>query len=117
MTFDRYTGDAIDGIAQLRQSIEDVLTTPLGSRVLRRDYGSNLPLRIDAPLNPETIVDVYADVATALDTQIAGFDLVRVQITTAEAGRFAFRLEADHPALDAAAGGSVDVDVRFGDPA
>lgn len=115
MTFDRTTGVAIDGIDRLRQSIEDVLTTPRGSRVLRRDYGSDLPLRVGAPLNGETVVDVYADAAIALDTQIADFELARIEITAVEPGRFGFRLEADHPALDGVAGRSIDVDAKFGD--
>lgn len=36
----------------IRQSIRDILTTPVGSRVMRRAYGSLLPELIDQPANP-----------------------------------------------------------------
>ena len=48
---DATTGQAIDGEAHLRQSVIDVLSTPLGSRVLRRDYGSTLPGLLGRPVN------------------------------------------------------------------
>lgn len=48
------TGRAIADTAHIRQSIADILMTPLGSRVMRRDYGSLLPELIDQPLNGAT---------------------------------------------------------------
>jgi phage baseplate assembly protein W len=60
------TGKALEGTAHLVQSIADILGTPLGSRVMRRDYGSLLPRLIDQPLTGATRLRVYAAVATAL---------------------------------------------------
>lgn len=60
------TGKAIAGIDHLRQSVRDILSTPLGSRVLRREYGSQLPQLVDAPLNRSTLMDIYAATADAL---------------------------------------------------
>nr|VFK47168.1 MAG: hypothetical protein BECKTC1821D_GA0114238_104214 [Candidatus Kentron sp. TC] len=34
-----FTGKHFSDIAHLRQSITDILTTPIGSRVMRREYG------------------------------------------------------------------------------
>lgn len=51
---DAKTGKHLEGIAHLRQSIRDILTTPVGSRVMRRDYGSRLFALLDRPLNPST---------------------------------------------------------------
>ncbi|NBO96416.1 MAG: phage baseplate protein, partial [Betaproteobacteria bacterium] len=34
------TGQPLAGIDHLRQSIRDILTTRIGTRVMRRDYGS-----------------------------------------------------------------------------
>lgn len=45
------TGQLISGIDHLRQSIADILTTPVGSRIERREYGSLLPFLIDSPMN------------------------------------------------------------------
>lgn len=63
---DAVSGKAIAGVDHLRQSVVDILTTPIGSRVMRRDYGSQLPRLVDAPLNHSTIVDLYAATADAL---------------------------------------------------
>lgn len=60
------TGQAVSGVDHLRQSVADILTTPIGSRVMRRDYGSDLPALIDQPDNAATQVRVYAAAATAL---------------------------------------------------
>jgi len=44
-------GRRISGIEHVRQSIADILTTPIGSVVMKRDYGSLLPELIDHPTN------------------------------------------------------------------
>ncbi len=41
-----------DEVTHIRQSIADILTTPVGSRIKRREYGSLLPDLIDHPANP-----------------------------------------------------------------
>ena len=63
---DRTTGKPLDGLAHLQQSIGDILSTPVGSRVMRRDYGSLVPRLIDQPFNPTTKIRLYAATATAL---------------------------------------------------
>lgn len=60
------SGRALEGEDHLRQSITDILTTPIGSRVMRRDYGSLLPELIDQPFNGATRMKLYGATATAL---------------------------------------------------
>ena len=62
----RHTGSAIAGLAHLRQSVGDILGTPIGSRVMRRDYGSLVPELIDHPDNQATRVRLTAAIASAL---------------------------------------------------
>lgn len=62
----RTTGRSITGIAHLKQSIADILTTPLGTRLERRTYGSLLPSLIDQPNNASARLRCYAAVASAL---------------------------------------------------
>ncbi|MBB4797577.1 phage baseplate assembly protein W [Brevundimonas bullata] len=50
----------------VRRSVADVLTTPIGSRVMRRDYGSYLPDLVDQPLNDATRLKLYGATALAL---------------------------------------------------
>ncbi len=47
------TGRNLTGLDHLHQSIADILSTPIGTRVMRRDYGSRLPELIDAPMTPD----------------------------------------------------------------
>lgn len=60
------SGHAMSGSDHLRQSIADILTTPIGSRIMRRNYGSLVPELIDQPLHGATVVRLYAATATAL---------------------------------------------------
>lgn len=62
----RETGKALSGIDHLRQSITDILTTPLGSRVMRREYGSRLFELTDAPMNESTLIEIYATTIDAI---------------------------------------------------
>lgn len=82
----RDTGKTVEGIKHLKQSIIDILTTPIGSRVMRRDYGSRLFELIDAPVNRETLVDYYAAVAESLDLWEPRIQLQQVDITSAVVG-------------------------------
>lgn len=92
---DRNTTELLADDAHLEQSIGDILSTPIGSRVLRRDYGSDLPDLIDAPINPETMVDLFAATAEALDKWEPRFHLRRVEINEASEGRIDLQLTGD----------------------
>lgn len=51
---DKKTGKQItDEFTHIRQSIQDILITPVGSRIQRRDYGSFIFELIDRPLSAE----------------------------------------------------------------
>ena len=60
------TGGLLSGVDHLRQSITDILTTPIGSRVMRREYGSRLYELVDAPVNKQTLIEIYVSTAEAL---------------------------------------------------
>ena len=63
---DRSTGKRIDSLKHLKQSINDILTTPIGSRVMRREYGSELFKLIDKPMSAQLNSDCIAASAKAL---------------------------------------------------
>lgn len=96
----RYTARPIEGAERLAQAIGDILSTPKGSRVMRREYGSDLPRLIDAPMNDETMVDIFAATAEAIDLWEPEFELRRVEIVDAAAGRMELRLTGDDAVLD-----------------
>lgn len=78
---DKNTGKELAGIAHLRQSIIDILTTPLGTRVMRRQYGCKLFELIDAPLNSKTLLYLYAAIAEALDKWEPRLRLKKIELT------------------------------------
>jgi len=91
---DRDTGRPIEGRAYLRQRIDDVLMTPIGSRVMRRDYGSRLAELVDMAVNPANVLLLYGAVAEALQRWVGGFKLSRVQLLRGDApGQFILALE------------------------
>ena len=89
----RNTGKEIGGVEHLRQSIVDILTTPLGSRVMRRNYGSRLHELIDAPLNQQTIAAFYAAVADALILWEPRLRLQQVTLKSLTMGTAKFELK------------------------
>jgi len=86
-------GKRLRGIEHLRQSIRDILTTPIGSRVMRRDYGSRLPALVDNPMTPRLAMDLYSATAEALARWEPRFKLTRVRIARAEVGQVVLDLE------------------------
>ena len=62
----RDTGRAITETDHLRQSVRDILLTPQGSRLARREYGSLLSALIDQPQNPALRLQIMAAVYVAL---------------------------------------------------
>lgn len=75
------TGRALSGLAHISQSIRDILTTPIGSRIRRRRYGSDIPELIDQPLNAPTVLRIYAATAYALATWEPRISLTSVQLS------------------------------------
>lgn len=89
-------GTALSGRDHLAQSVCDILSTPIGSRVMRRNYGSNLPDLIDAPMTPDLMVEIYAETAVALDQWEPRFKLSRVGVAEANAGHLVLDLEGEY---------------------
>lgn len=59
-------GRALTDTGHLRQSVRDILLTPQGSRIARREYGSLLSELIDQPQNPALRLQVMSAVYVAL---------------------------------------------------
>lgn len=89
------TGQPLSDLDHLRLSIADIPSTPLNTRVMRRDYGSRIPDLIDQPITPRLAVELYATVAEALRRWEPRFKLTRVRLTGARAGRVKLTLEGE----------------------
>lgn len=85
MGLNQTTGLRLDGFDHLIQSITDILTTPLGSRVHRRDYGSLLPRLVDRPMSGALVALMINATATALDRWEPRLKLEQVIIEAVDA--------------------------------
>lgn len=54
------TGRRLSGKEHIEQSITDILLTPIGSRIQRREYGSMLPELIDQPISDALVLQMMA---------------------------------------------------------
>ena len=107
------TGRTITAAGHLGQSVADILTTPIGTRVMRREYGSQLVDLIDQPGNPATRLLCYAAIAMAVMRWEPRIRISRVQLTDASmAGQFALTIEAT--VIDSNEQQSISVPLRMG---
>ncbi len=79
------TGRTLTDLEHLRQSVVQILTTPIGTRVMRRGFGSLLPELVDQPTNDYTLIRLYAATASALIQHEPRLRLDRVSIDLTEA--------------------------------
>lgn len=89
---DRRTGQPLSGQAHLGQSIEDILSTPVGSRRMRPEYGSNLRRYVDLPVNEGWKSAVQAEVARALGRWEPRLKLERVKVVAVQGGKITLQL-------------------------
>lgn len=89
---DRRTGQPLSGVAHLKQSIEDILTTPVGSRRMRPEYGSHLRRYVDLPVNEGWKSAVQAEVARALGRWEPRLKLERVRVVAVVGGQITLSL-------------------------
>lgn len=106
MAMNRHTGKRIDNDSHLRQSIADILSTPVGTRVMRRAYGSLLPELIDQPLNDATVLRIYAATVFALMQWEPRIQIQTVRVSTSEPGSLSLYLHG----IRADTGGTITID-------
>jgi hypothetical protein len=79
------TGAPLDGWPHVLQSIRKILTTSIGTRVMRREFGSEVMSLIDAPMEGRVLLAVYVAVANAIARWEPRFRLSEVQVDSAAA--------------------------------
>lgn len=75
-----HTGAPLSDLDHIRQSVCDILTTPVGTRIGIRPYGSLLPDLIDQPSTRITLQRIYGATALALKERELRIRLVRVEV-------------------------------------
>lgn len=75
---DRETGKLLDGFAHVRQSLHVIFTTGIGTRIMRRLFGSEIPGLLGKNIVPSTFLRFATAVHVALQLWEPRFRLVQV---------------------------------------
>lgn len=89
-------GQYLSDLEHLKQSLVNILTTPIGTRVMCRDYGSYLFELVDQPINRELIPRIYAAVAEAVDKWEPRFKLEKITINSIKEGKITLSLSGKY---------------------
>ncbi|MDG6881055.1 Gene 25-like lysozyme [Phocoenobacter uteri] len=78
----KQTGEYLDNEkAHIKQSIQDILLTAVGTRVMRRDYGSHLYQLIDRPISHALALQISAACVMALKKWEHRIEVTRFLVT------------------------------------
>lgn len=80
---DRFTGKVLTDWAHVLQSLLDIYSTPRKTRVMRRDYGSEVPELIDRPMVRSTLADYVVALGEGADLWEPRFTLERMWVDRA----------------------------------
>ena len=87
------TGKTLNDIDHLRQSIADILNTPIGSRVMRPTYGSDIFKLVDNPVDETFKINIFAATAEALKKWEPRFKLSAISLENSKnVGQFFLNL-------------------------
>lgn len=89
---DLTTGRQLIGIDHIKQSIADILTTPIGSRIMLPEYGSRLFDLTDQPLSVGFILQLKVAVIEAIDKWEPRVKVLKVDIESAQSISFKLSL-------------------------
>ncbi|MDA1379956.1 GPW/gp25 family protein [Plesiomonas shigelloides subsp. oncorhynchi] len=78
----RRTGQRITELEHIRQSMADILGTPVGTRIARREYGSIVPELIDQPQNAALRLQLMAASYSAITRWEPRVQLQSIQMNT-----------------------------------
>lgn len=87
------TGLGLITLDHLRQSIRDILTTPIGTRVMLREYGSMIFSLTDAPMDRVTVLDIIQATAAAIGRWEPRVRVERVEVSAASPGQIELSLD------------------------
>ena len=98
---DRHTGKLVTGIAHLKQSIGDILSTRKGTRRERPEYGSDIPRMVDLPVTRGWISSAQAEAARAIGRWEPRIRVSRVTVASIVDDQVTFRIQGVYEGDDA----------------
>lgn len=86
LSLNRHTGKTLTDADHIRQSIQDIISTPTGTRVMRRDYGSLISEIIDSPVNDALPLQLMAAIFDAIIRQEPRVTVSEIKLRRSENG-------------------------------
>ena len=83
----RYTGAEIAELEHIRESLEDIAITPIGSRVMRRNYGTLLFNLIDQPIGEALYLRIYSTLYAAYVRWENRIEISQIQVVELNKGQ------------------------------
>lgn len=97
---DRRTGHVIDNLASAYQGVEVALTTRIGERVMRREFGAGIAELLGRLMTPSLFVVFQTLIATAIDLWEPRFAVRKIHVRGSadqiRLGSAGFVIEADY---------------------
>jgi phage baseplate assembly protein W len=112
---DRTTGKPLGERERIDQAIADVLSTPVGTRVTIRDYGSRVFEYLDKPMTKAWRVQVISEVAKAIRSWVPEFRVKSVEVAADSdlpTGKATFMIDGDYLFASRTEPGRVRVEVQ-----
>lgn len=89
----REIGSNLSEFEHIKQSIQDIISTPLGSRIMRRSYGTQLFNLIDQPTSEALYLKIYSTIYSSILQWENRIDVSQININSLSAGQMVIDLE------------------------
>ena len=91
---DKNTGRSLQTEQQsIQQSLQDIITTPIGSRVMRREYGSLIFELLDQPINDVLVLKCYSAIYTAISSWEDRISISQIYMSNVKDNGLVFDIE------------------------
>ena len=89
----RETGQPLTEVEHIKQSLADLISTPIGSRVMRRGYGTQLANLLDQPTSEALFLKCYSTIYTAILLWEPRIEISRLYASEVSQGKTVLNLE------------------------
>lgn len=83
----RFSGSSLTEIEHIKQSLVDITSTPIGSRLMRREYGTHLADLIDQPIGQSLYLKIYSTLYSAYMRWEDRIDIDQINVESINQGQ------------------------------
>ena len=80
----------------IHQSLQDITTTPIGSRIMRREYGSLIAELLDQPINDSLVLKCYSALYTAISRWENRIIISQIVMSNVKDNGLVFEIDGAH---------------------